>query len=400
MKNWSTYIFLLVAGTLSLLATSCSQEDEGLESVIASQGKATVQFSIALGNSGAGSRATDNSTWGDSYTPDGSNIGNEFENTIDLTKFHVSLTLADNTLVPIKSISPVAKQETDPKNIYDFVGEVEVKDVQSLTGAKIEVRANIGETTTFLTSYTEDPDNSNKLYYPGKGVASIPMWGVHTVTAEENLLLVAGPASDPIRFTNPIYLLRSMAKVEVAINPELNEKFEIRNVQLSICNVEGNLKPRKYSGDEVNTKQYNREDCLNAVNLPSEDESNLEGFNRHTNVGFEKHVDTETGAISYTIYVPEYYNPNNSKADDVNIFLDIYSKEEDEAKAISYKLEKNGAIEMTDLHLVRNHWYIYYIRSINKDIEFDLKYQVINWTEIDNGELIFGNGSGNVNTIE
>ena len=51
---------------------------------------------------------------------------------------------------------------------------------------------------------------------------------------------------------------------------------------------------------------------------------------------------------------------------------------------------------MTDLHLVRNHWYKYYIRSINKDIECDLFYQVIDWTEINNGKLIFGNGDGDV----
>ena len=88
----------------------------------------------------------------------------------------MSLTLADNTLVPIKSISPVAKQETDPKNIYDFVGEVEVKDVKSLTGAKIEVRANIGRSvSTFSTSYIEDkeyPDNKRAEKYPSARLAT------------------------------------------------------------------------------------------------------------------------------------------------------------------------------------------------------------------------------------
>lgn len=383
MKNWSTYIFLLVAGALSLLATSCSQEDEGLESVIASQGKATVQFSIALGNSGAGSRATtdeNDETWGDPYTPDESNSGNDFENTINPGQFHVSLTLSNGTPVTLRSVSPVAKQENDPINVYDFVAEVLVEynddnGAPSLKDAKIEVCANYGNNlTTFETSYTGNLE--------GRGMANIPMWGVHTITSE---LLLAGGNTIDLRAT-PIYLLRSMAKVEVAINPELNDKFEIRDVELNICNKKGYLKPKKYTETEVNTKDYNREECLNALNLSD----------RHINVDFEKHEDTETGAISYTIYVPEYYNPNESDDDDVNIFLDIYSKEEDEAKAISYKLEKNGAIEMTDLHLVRNHWYKYYIRSINKDIECDLFYQVIDWTEINNGKLIFGNGDGDV----
>ena len=387
MKNWSTYIFLLVAGTLSLLATSCSQEDEGLESVIASQGKATIQFSIALGDSGASSRAaTDENdetdeTWGGPYTP--ANIGNEFENTINPGQFHVSLTLSNGTPVTLRSVSPVAKQENDPINVYDFVAEVLVEynddnGAPSLKDAKIEVCANYGNNlTTFETSYTGNLE--------GRGMANIPMWGVHTITSE---LLLAGGNTIDLRAT-PIYLLRSMAKVEVAINPELNDKFEIRDVELNICNKKGYLKPKKYTETEVNTKDYNREECLNALN----------STDRHINVGFEKHEDTETGAISYTIYVPEYYNPNGSD-DDVNIFLDIYSIINDELKPVSYQLEKHGAIEMKDLHLVRNHWYKYYIRSINKNIEFELKYQVINWTEINNGQLIFGNGSGNVNTIE
>lgn len=385
MKNWSTYIYLLVAGALSLLATSCSQEDEGLESVIASQGKATIQFSIALGDSGASSRAaTDENdetdeTWGGPYTPDDSNIGNEFENTINPRQFHVSLTLSDGTPVTLRSVSLVDKQENDPINEYDFVGEVLVNGELSLEGAKIEVYANYGNNlTTFETSYTGNLE--------GRGMANIPMWGIHTIT--EKLLLAGGNTID-LRST-PIYLLRSMAKVEVAINPELNDKFEIRDVKLNICNKKGYLKPKKYTETEVNTKDYNREECLNALNLSD----------RHINVGFEKHEDTETGAISYTIYVPEYYNSNEPVADDINIFLDIYSIINDELKPVSYQLEKHGAIEMKDLHLVRNHWYKYYIRSINKDIEFELKYQVINWTEIDNGELIFGNGSGNVDRIE
>jgi hypothetical protein len=35
--------------------------------------------------------------------------------------------------------------------------------------------------------------------------------------------------------------------------------------------------------------------------------------------------------------------------------------------------------------------------TIETGVSFTLQYQVINWTEINNGELIFGNGDGNVN---
>ena len=385
MKNWSTYIFLLVAGALSLLATSCSQEDEGLESVIASQGKATVQFSIALGNSGAGSRAA---TWGESYTPDGSNIGNEFENTIDLTKFHVSLTLADGTLVPIKSISPVAKQETDPKNIYDFVGEVEVKSVKSLTGAKIEVRANIGQSvSTFSTSYIEDKEYPDKLYYPGKGVEFIPMWGIHTVTAEENLLLVPGPASDPIRFTNPIYLLRSMAKVEVVFQSTVNADYKIISAGLSKYKSEGNLLP---AGTFTNTLSYNREDCIN----PSSS-TTIVAPSDALGLPFEVAADKR----SCVIYVPEYaiqYDQNGKS--DLNIQLLIDTDKDGDSD--SHELVSQGIFSV-NTNLVRNHWYVYRVNNvtIEDDVQFTLHYQVIDWTEIDNGTLTFGDGSGATHTF-
>lgn len=373
MKNWSTYIFLLVAGTLSLLATSCSQEDEGLESVLVSNGKATVQFSIALGNSGAGSRAT----WGESYDPDGSNIGNDFfENTIDLTKFHVSLTLTDGTLVPIKSLSPVAKQETDPKNIYDFVGEVEVKSVKSLTGAKIEVRANIGQTEpTFTPNYTT---------IPYKGVASIPMWGVHTVTAEENLLLVAGPASDPIRFTKPIYLLRSMAKVEVIFQNTVNANYKILAAGLNKYNSQGNLLP---TGNFTNTLGYNREECINpssstTVVAPSD----------ALGLPFEVAADKR----SCVIYVPEYaiqYDQNGKS--DLNIQLLIDTDKDGDSD--SHELVSKGIFSV-NTNLVRNHWYVYRVNNVTIEtgVQFTLQYQVIDWSTINNGELTFGNTNGNV----
>ena len=379
MKNWSTYIFLLVAGALSLLATSCSQEDEGLESVIASQGKATIQFSIALGDSGASSRAT----WGDQPYDDDpkvdnsleSNIGNEFENTIDMKQFHVSLSLADGTLVPIKSISLVEKQETDPKNIYDFVGEVEVKSVKSLTGAKIEVRANIGQTASTFTPNYET--------YPYKGVASIPMWGVHTVTAEENLLLVAGPASDPIRFRNPIYLLRSMAKVEVIFQNTVNADYKILEAGLSKYNSQGNLLP---TGSFPNTLGYNREDCIN----PSAT-TTVVATSDALGLPFEVAADKR----SCVIYVPEYaiqYDQNGKS--DLNIQLLIDTDKDGDSD--SHEIVSKGIFSV-DVNLVRNHWYIYRVKSVTIEtgVQFTLQYQVIDWTEIDNGNLNFGYVNGN-----
>ena len=366
MKNWSTYIFLLVAGALSLLATSCSQEDEGLESVIASQGKATVQFSIALGNSGADSRAT----WGESYSPDGSDNGEPlFENKINLGQFHVSLTLSDNTQVPIKQIT----QSGRTNNVYDFVGEVEVKSVKSLTGAKIEVRANIGQTASTFTPNYET--------IPYKGVASIPMWGVHTVTAAENLRLVAGP--DPIVFSNPIYLLRSMAKVQVVFQNTVNADYKIISAGLSKYKSEGNLLP---AGNFANTLSYNREDCINPSSTTT-----IVAPSDALGLPFEVAADKR----SCVIYVPEYaiQNDQNGKSD-LNIQLLIDTDKDGDSD--SHEIVSKGIFSV-NTNLVRNHWYIYKVNSVTIEtgVSFTLQYQVIDWTEIDNGNLNFGYANGN-----
>ena len=364
MKNWSTYIFLLVAGALSLLATSCSQEDEGLESVIASQGKATVQFSIALGDSGAGSRAT----WGESYSPDGSNIGNVFENTINLNQFHVSLILADNTQLSIKNIT----QSGNTDNVYDFVGEVEVKSVKYLTGAKIEVRANIGQSvSTFTPNYTT---------IPYKGVASIPMWGVHTIT--ENLLLAGGNTIN-LRST-PIYLLRSMAKVEVVFQNTVNGNYKILEAGLSKYNSQGNLLP---TGTFSNTLAYNREDCINPSSTTT-----VVASSDALGLPFKVAADKR----SCVIYVPEYAIQYDQEGkSDLNIQLLIDTDGDNNSN--SHEIVSKGIFSV-NTNLVRNHWYVYRVNSVTIEtgVSFTLQYQVIDWTTIDNGNLNFGNANGNV----
>lgn len=383
MKNWLTYIFLLMAGTLSLLTTSCSQEDEGLEKEMAGEGKAIVQFSIALGNSGNSSRAT----WGEEYDDDPeiedeSKIGNEFENFINLSKFHVNLIIpVSNTTNETISIQRISRLDTTTDNVYSFKGEVEVRNIHDLDGARIEISANIENSAE---SFSADYDA-----FPSKGVQYIPMWGVHTVQPSENLFLVP---STTIVFAEPIYLLRAMAKVEVIINPDFlenNTDIEIVSVGLNKYNKKGNLKPiaKDSNGEEIalpKTKDYNREDCINEY-------KSLESSSSYTGLPFI--YDEESN--SYVIYVPEYNNPKINDDDDAVIYLNIKKGD----SYISNQLDSKGAIIMTDLNLVRNHWYQYYVNSINfdTDIVSDFKYQVIDWAEINNGSLNFGNSNGNVN---
>ena len=363
MKNWSTYIFLLVAGALSLLATSCSQDEEHLQKLIAGEGKTIVEFSIALGNTGNSSRAT----WNDTYNPDGTFVGEGIDNTINLNQFFVNLKLS-NSIIPIRLIR-ILNSSTD-KVVYTFKGEVEVRSVQSLKNARIEVYTNIGESqTSFSTNYTS---------YPETGVQYIPMWGVHTIT-DDNLLLVPSSTIQLNTPGTPVYLLRSMAKIELTLKDVLvNEGYTINGVTINNYNSIGNLLP---TGEFGYTKQYNREDCINVSSAQYSDDG----------LAFYKVSDNR-----FWIYVPEFLINTTATDeiqanDDLQITLDLYKGNEKFP-------EERSTFSMFETSLVRNHWYKYTVISADMDeeVNLELKYQVIDWSQIVNESLNFGNGDGDV----
>ena len=368
MKNWFLYIMLL-AGLFGVLTTSCSQE-EGLEPQVPTE-KIPVSFSIALNKSTARSRTT----WGDEY--DKLSGVDEFENMIDPTQLHVelSLTFIENdetkeSTITVNSIScqKLNQANQDEVDLYQFVGEVNVNVDPATTfqTAKIMVYANNnGKNESFVTNYDE---------FSGKGVELIPMWGVKTL---ENIKLTPGSLSD----IGSIPLLRAMAKIEVTweSNSSFAQKgYTINSAGLSKYNRNGNLKP-SFSGTEPeNTTDYK----INAINslVSTSDASGL--------------LFCQASANSYVIYIPEYENPKLNNDDDVVIWLDILDTE---GNSISSSLnETHGSITMTDMDIVRNHWYKYIIDDVVVDTEvtFELQYQVMEWTPINNGSLTFGGESG------
>lgn len=387
MKNWSTYIFLLVAGALSLLATSCSQEDEGLESVLVSNGKATVQFSIALGDSGAGSRSTDE-TWTPPYTPSDNGVY-EFENEINLGQFHVNLIIpatdsTPSTTIPVKLISQL---DNSDDHQYTLKGEVNIEKPKFLVGAKIEVFANVDDKNEplFHALYSKDPQNADIPFFPGKGVEYMPMWGVHTIT--EDLLLTASNTIN-LTPTKPIYLLRSMAKVEVNFNG-LPSKYKILDVSLSKHNTAGNVRPK---GNYDYTTLYLREEC---INVPTDGESDF--ITVSPELAF---INIE--ANRYIIYVPEFeFNTTDTNTDNNDLYIQVkIDKDKNDGKDVdaSYTFKSEGKFSVVsnangkNPNWVRNHWYVY---NVNVDTDVNFNYEVVEWPIITNGSLHFGYADGN-----
>lgn len=361
MKRWLLHIWMI--GVLGMLAASCSQEVDGLD--LGTDGKVQVMFTIALDSPSAGSRAT----WGDNYDDETTNdyasaIGDDFDNYINPDQFFVKLTLG-NTTYDVQNIAHW--QQAGNKNVYEFVGEVDVNinATTSYQNAKIQVYANMNPTdNTFATDYDTNP---------GTGVAYIPMWGVQTV----NLSLTPGARTE---LTEPIYLLRAMAKVEVIMAAE---DCEIGDIKLKGYNNTGYKLPTDWS-TATTTTNLDLEGVFRP--MPSYIEEN-ESFMESTNAD---------GNQCYTIYVPEYRNVSNQQTTPTpaTITVTVDGKEYD----IEFKQYANGSATNTAYDIVRNHWYKFTITEVKTG--FDLKLTVAPWTDVTENfnyedDLSYDDGSWN-----
>ena len=326
-----------------MLTTSCSQEED-LDSQ-ASDKKVQVVFTIALDGQSARSRAT----WGSEYD---NNIGNDFDNQINPDQLFVKLTLTDaNNTATTYDVRNIAYWQEGGINEYKFVGEVPVtlSSTATYTSAKIVVYANVDNVSeAFTTNYSTNP---------GTGVKYIPMWGVKTITS---FSLTPGSMTD-LGASNPICLLRSMAKVEVIM---ANNDYEISSIQLNRYNTTGNCLPT--GATEATT--------TSALVLEQEGV-----FNPVTSLGQVNNTFAESttsgGYKCYTLYVPEYDNlttPTNAST----ITVTIDGKNYD----IEFKNYSNGAATGSAYNIVRNHIYRFNITAVKSGLNLTLS--VAPWNDL------------------
>ena len=355
MKKWFLHI-LLLAGLFGVLTTSCSQEEDDPTQ---ESRKAQVVFTLALDGQSSGSRGT----W-EEYSP--SDIGEGIDNRINPNQFHVQIVVEGKpNPYTVSNILTLPKGD----NVYEFMGEVSVE--ASATNAKIMVYANMDSPTTptFGTNYT-----TTNPY----GVQYIPMWGVQTV----NLSLSPGTRTT---LTEPIYLLRAMAKVEINLTAE---GYTLEGVTLNRYNPTGYNLP--YGAAVVeNTKKLHY------------DNENPLSFNPCTTTGGED-LDFNVNNNHLVFYLPEVAN----SADENELVMTLSLKKGTEtvtlqAPYLYFRQYTDGKAEgATPFDVVRNHWYKYNITAINTSIEVEMGiyYQVMEWTPINNGSLTFGGESGAIHT--
>ena len=329
MKNW---IYILYIGLVGALVSSCRQTlDEEVQSPTI--GKAKITFTIALDEMGSRSR-----TWNENESI--GEQGSEQDNQIDLTSgagLQVLVYdaqgnyLAEVTNKVIRKIS---------NGVYKFDGELVI---DNLAGNELACR---------LMVYANCTDSDETFSYDA---GYIPMWGVKETT----LQLAKGELTE---LTEPIYLLRSMAKVEVMLAEEL--KVNLDSVTVNRYNKKGNIVPAGYA-----TVTATENLTVGLV------------FNPNNSQPGENLSFTSANNSCY-IYLPEYQNVESEIPAVMTVVID----------GNEYPLEFKDYQTGAPFDIVRNHYYKYIITGVsekNEIIVANLLYQSIPWTDVENSELNF-----------
>lgn len=346
MKNW---IYIIFIGLMGFLASSCQHSLEEDVQYSRTSGKAQLTFTIALESIDSRSRAS----WNQNESDNVSEVGTVYENQIDLTSedgLQVFVYGLDGKLLGEVTDKDVYKI-SDKDNMYKFNGKLEIEDLPSES-----LRCH-------LMVYANCTSSTETFSY---GVRYIPMWGLKETT----LNLAKGELTE---VGEPIYLLRAMAKVSVKLDAAISTEFELDSVTIDKYNQKGNVLPAYKT--LVDTEDMD----LGTVFNP---DTTFLG----TDLAFNKISDDE-----FSVYLPEYCNEGED-ASPATISVVIDGK----SYALEFKNYINGQVGSDAYNIVRNHYYQYVITSVNTGVEVSFSYQSIPWQDVDNGNLNFGNGDGNV----
>ena len=192
---------------------------------------------------------------------------------------------------------------------------------------------------------------------------SIPMWGEKMTT----LNLRKGEATE---LTEPIYLLRAMAKVEVMVAEGVGE---LQSVTVDKYNQTGYVLPKfpeTFPEGYDGTEDLDQDAVFNPNTTTPE-----------TNLGF-----TPDGNGGFYVYLPEYQNVGEG-ASPAQMTVTI----DDKTYPLEFKIYDDESNDKY-FNIVRNHYYQYIITGVADDavsVKLSLQYQVIDWKEVDKNTLEF-----------
>lgn len=386
MKKWYAYIIMLV----SVLFTACNMEDTLFPDKECEQEDITVRIVLSMMDSRANTRAYDPPHTDDYET---TALGNEYY----INQYDVEVLVFDASGDFVERATLVqATGPTPDFHTYELTGTlsniVEEKTYQMVVLANRSGSAyctNFSNTIAVGTSMT---DVLESLVYGNYTAAftedlltegsteRIPMWGV-----------VKAELKDEATIT--VNMLRAMAKVRVNLDAE---GYTLAGVTLNQANNGGYFTPTMDMGinNDGSTKS------VSEARIPSSGLTVLEDLLFEEEPG-------NTG--SYVIYVPEcntFKEIGETRAATTWMTVSIndalgntvYLGENNKLYFREYRETdpSTGTVKGEYFDIVRNYFYDYTITAVNDGLEVDvnLYYQVVDYTEIDNGTLYFGNEDG------
>lgn len=369
-KTYLRLLYLLYAVLVAMAAVGvcgCSDDDGEVPAVIAKD--VVVSFRVVTESQPQTRGFTPTPSdvvWGGEYDKD---KGDDFDNTLLVEGFSVFVTNAECTerYAEVKSLLCTKSEETTGEVttvVYNFVGEISAADAQKLITAgagKLHVVAN-------MPSFkSDDMLNNNQPSFtlsgqPSDNFKAIPMWGVATVNNFADMAKMVNP--NDLFNAGEVWLLRSMAKVEIEIDSETDNNLitELVNATVTGANGEGYLLPTiptDWAGISE-TKNIKIDNTLNEYN------SETKASGTYTPSDNKKII----------FYLPESQNTDGEN--DIKINLNFKLGDTLDSGIIHFAKYDNGSIS-TDkeyYNIVRNHLYRFSVRRKAQDTELTIKWAV------------------------
>ena len=357
MKKWILHILLI--GILGTLAASCSQvmEDPISEGdCVVEKQKVMIRFTIALDAPKAASR-----TWADDENQ--SDV-TEQENYLNTSTVQVLVYDLNGILIgQLQDLTVTRQEESSKQHIYDLVGGFEV-DSNIITNNTLSFKLMVFGNCAPITNLNNLADltftNPNTTTVTG-----IPMWGIATYNNVTVYTTVAQAQSNPL--TTPVYMLRSMAKIEVTLHEDMvSAGYTLDGATLSKSLTAGYVLPayKNDSGTELALK-----DLAATTNLGI-DEVFHPVTETASNVTSDASMTLNDGTV--TIYVPEFDTESNNK---LQITLNLGDKGE---KSFYHGYYTDGVCTSEVRDVIRNHYYKYTV-NIDDGGELELTLIVNPW---------------------
>lgn len=390
MKHFFTQIWTVL---LTVILFSCSSDDDRMKAPGGDVAEVYVSVTLAM-NKGEVTRA---SVQAPSTNPSlGMENAETYEDYIPTNDVRLLLFDQDDKFKEevnilfnmdgawMGSLSSITQEDLDAATSFHMVALCNCKGTlatsvtlsEGLTLDKlIEAVTFSGYSSTFTANLTSGNAND----------ARIPMWGICTTAFEK---------SGNITHVN-INVLRSMAKVRVALGGDAVEKFKLQGARLNIANTNGYLAAQNnqaYTRSNDN-KTYSTNwnyvnsntDYHNGITLPSIP-ANTTTIGNDLNFSF---VTEDDGKPYYVIYIPEYKNLDGNETVPTPATIELTITDEannavTDSKGDNYQLHfadySNGASPTApQWDIIRNDIYDYTITKIEAGLQVQLK--VAKWAE-------------------